>query len=752
MKEILENHRARLTEAEKRVLWGTVRDELRRPRGFWARHRQSTFALAGAAAAILVTVVTLVGRGTNLETPSIEALPPDAGTQAPPAAGPADATVTKPEARRDGGDAERSNETRPLANAEGAAKKDAIPVEENSSLGAATATPAHERRMTPAAEAQADEIARRIDAVQSGAAAAGRVRDAAESVTSASVPAPPPSAISGVKDERRAVAGKVVGGVVGGVLGGTGDAVHPREKAQRLAQMDAPHGDGGRVRPEAGLRLLTPMEGSEQAPAVGGDNAVNGEPFDAMFFRHAGVNPFVDPREDPQATFAVDVDTAAYSLARAYLRRGELPPPEAIRVEEFVNALPHDYAPPRDRGGAGARGGKAFAIHLEAAPSPFGKDLVLLRVGLKGREIADRDRKPAVLTFVVDVSGSMQRENRLELVKRALHLLLDEMRPEDRVGLVVYGSDARVVLPHVSLRERARIERAIDGLVPEGSTNAAAGLRQGYALADEAFRAGWINKILLCSDGVANTGSTAAEEILARIGTEARRGIELSAIGFGMGNYNDVLMEKLADQGDGSYHYVDDLDEAQRVFVEGLTGTLQSIARQVKVQVAFDTDTVRRYRLLGYENRDVADRDFRNDRIDAGEVGAGHEVTALFEVSLEDAAPGEGLAEVRLRYEEPEGGRVVEMATAIGRDDVARRFDAGTPSFRLDAAVAEFAEILRGSYWAKDGSFAEVARVARSAAREENNPEAAQEFLRMVEKARRLWPGSTAPEGVEDDE
>jgi Ca-activated chloride channel family protein len=348
----------------------------------------------------------------------------------------------------------------------------------------------------------------------------------------------------------------------------------------------------------------------------------------------------------------------------------------------------------------------------------------------------------------------MQRENRLELVKRALHLLLDEMRSDDRVGLVVYGSDARVVLPHVSLRERGRIERAIDGLVPEGSTNAAAGLRQGYALADEAFHPGWINRILLCSDGVANTGSTAAEEILARIGSEARRGIELSTIGFGMGNYNDVLMEKLADQGDGSYHYVDDLDEARRVFVEGLTGTLQSIARQVKVQVAFDPETVRRYRLLGYENRDVADRDFRNDRVDAGEVGAGHEVTALFEVSLEDAASGEGLAEVRLRYEEPDGGRVVEMATALGLDDVARRFDASTSSFQLDAAVAEFAEILRKSYWAKEGSLAEVARVARSAARDGADPGSAQELLGLVESARRLWPGSPAPpaEENEDDE
>jgi len=764
MKEILENHRARLTEAEKRALWRTVREEVRRPQSLWLRHRRSAFALAGAAAAIVVTVVTLVGRGTNLEPPIV-----DPGATGPrPAASPAGQAAGSPTDRpaaqldRDepGSTGNREMQLGEGKKAEADFKAPASPAtrpgetEPNSRIDSNLAAP------PPTFTRSDPRLTER-----SGVTGKGDITDVASTKTATVYSATAESASSEAKDDGRGaapgVSGAVVDGAAGGVFGyargsdsrkqaalrdqGLPDDT-PRELRDRIA------GDIARRRSELDkLRSnrQSGQSGDDEPSSVGGTDPVNGEPFDAMFFEHAGVNPFVDPREDPLATFAIDVDTASYSLARAYLRRGELPPPAAIRVEEFVNAFPHGYAPPPDRGGErwnDSRRGKAFAIHLDAAPAPFGKDLVLLRVGLKGREIQERDRRPAVLTFVVDVSGSMRREDRLVLVKRALRLLLDEMRPDDRVGLVVYGSEARVVLPHVSLRERVRVERAIESLAPEGSTNAAAGLRQGYALAGEAFRAGAINRIILCSDGVANTGTTDAEDILVRIGTEAKRGIELTTIGFGMGNYNDVLMEKLADRGDGSYHYVDNLDEARRIFVDELTGTLQTIARQVKVQVAFDPSIVRRYRLLGYENRDVADRDFRNDRVDAGEVGAGREVTALFEVSLEDGASNDDLAEVRLRYEEPDGGRVVEMVAGIGLDGIARRFDAAPPSFRRDAAVAEFAEILRHSYWAKDGDLAEVARIARESSRERTDGGATLEFISLVESARRLWTGFPSPE------
>ncbi|HET9233735.1 MAG TPA: von Willebrand factor type A domain-containing protein, partial [Candidatus Eisenbacteria bacterium] len=489
--------------------------------------------------------------------------------------------------------------------------------------------------------------------------------------------------------------------------------------------------------------------------SVGGTDPVNGQAFDAMFFEHYGVNPFIDPEDDKFSTFAVDVDNASYTLARSYLQRNALPPKDAVRVEEFVNAIRHDYAPPNALI-AGPQWGPSehgtFAIHLEAAPSPFGQGLVLFRVGLKGKEVLPEERKRANLTFVVDVSGSMQQENRLELVKRSLFYLLDQMNKSDRVALVVYGSNARVLLPSTSLRDRKTIEDAIVRLHPEGATNAEAGLRLGYQMADESFDQRAINRIILCSDGVANVGVTDAEGILGTIDRAARRGIALSTIGFGMGNYNDVLMEKLANQGDGNYYYVDELGEARRVFVENLTGTLQTIAKQTKIQVEFDPDAVRRYRLLGYENRDVADRDFRNNAVDAGEVGAGHEVTALFEMKLDKDMKRGSVATVRIRYEDPETGRVTEEARTLRAEDILSRIQNADPTFQMDAAMAEFAEILRHSYWAKEGSLESARSLADKARRAMDSPKDAVEVVGLMDRAEQLWsrtePTSTEGDGV----
>ena len=491
--------------------------------------------------------------------------------------------------------------------------------------------------------------------------------------------------------------------------------------------------------------------------SVGGTDPVNGAAFDAMFFEHYGVNPFIDPLDDNLATFAVDVDNGSYTLTRSYLERGALPPKDAVRVEEFINAIPHNYKPPElpsDRFTVfdAPRGypGEAFAIHLDAAPAPFGNDLVLMRVGLKGREIDERDRKPANLTFVIDVSGSMKRDNRLELVKRSLFLLLDRMTHEDRVAIVVYGSTASTVLPSTSLEDRRTIERAIASLTTGGSTNAEDGLIEAYWNAGRSWRHDAINRVILCSDGVANVGRTGADEILARIGRDAKRGIELTTVGFGMGNYNDVLMEKLADKGDGNYYYVDQIGEARRIFVENLTGTLQTIARQVKIQVEFDPDRVRRYRLIGYENRDVADEDFRNDTVDAGEIGAGHEVTALFEVRLENGVTRGDLATVRVRHEDPETGQVRERKEKIGIGDIGRSFSSADAMFRLDATVAEFAEILRHSYWAQGSDFSQVERLAEQAARDLGRNDAVDELVDLISRARILSAAEERDDGRRD--
>jgi len=482
-------------------------------------------------------------------------------------------------------------------------------------------------------------------------------------------------------------------------------------------------------------------------PTTGGTELPNDEPFDSMFFKNHGVNPFIATDEDALSTFAVDVDAASYTVARRYIELGHLPPADAVRVEEFVNFFPQDY--PRF-------GNEDFRILIDGAPSPFGHGYHLLRIGLKGREIEERNRKPAHLTFVIDVSGSMDREDRLELVKRALHLLVDQLRGGDRVGIVVYGTQGRVLLEPVAMGRgpgRSQILAAIDQLRPEGSTNAEEGLRLGYEMAQRAYRRGAINRIVLCSDGVANVGLTGPESILADVRTQAGRGIHLTTIGFGMGNYNDVLMEQLADRGDGNYYYVDEIDEAHRVFVENLTGTLQTIAKDAKVQVEFDSTRVLRYRLLGFENRDVADRDFRNDQVDAGEIGAGHEVTALYEVKLAPGVRQGTLATVRLRYAMPDQDksatpRVREIERRFDVGALSRRFEDAAPRFRLDAAVAEFAEILRGSYWAKESKLTDVLSVARSAARGSRD-DATNGFISVVEKAAALSarPKSRSGEG-----
>ena len=507
--------------------------------------------------------------------------------------------------------------------------------------------------------------------------------------------------------------------------------------------------------PEAAPIPETSFRAPQPPISVGGTDPVNGEPYDAMFFRDYGVNPFVDPAEDRFATFAVDVDDASYALARSYLQRGNLPPQAAVRVEEFVNAFDHHYPAPTgdllvDRESIPTEHG-TFAIHLAGGPSPFAADRMLFRVGLKGRTVDPEMRKPAMLTFVVDVSGSMDREDRLGLVKQSLGLLLGQLRSDDWIALVVYGSNARTILTPTPVSDRRRIEQAIASLRPEGATNAEAGLVEAYRLADRHLTEGWINRVILCSDGVANVGNTGPDSILERIKREARRGITLTTVGFGMGNYNDVLMERLANDGDGNYHYVDSIREAEKIFVDDLTANLQIIARETKIQVEFDRDAVRRYRLIGYENRDVADVDFRNDQVDAGEVGAGHEVTALFEVVLtKDARPDDEFAVTRIRYEDPATGRVTEEARAFRVKEVARSWKDAEPTLRLDAATASFAELLRGSYWARNIDLATPRQLADRAYRDLGRPEEVAELLGLIDTADRLWP-SQAPTPWKDD-
>ena len=463
--------------------------------------------------------------------------------------------------------------------------------------------------------------------------------------------------------------------------------------------------------------------GNVEAPPL---NPPNSEAYHDMYFKGSGTNPFIDTEDDHLSTFGMDVDTGSYSITRRYLTDGYLPPPEAVRVEEFVNAFDYSYDPPPE---------EAFAIHIDGAPSKFGegKRLQLLHIGLQGRVIPDEHRKDAILTFVIDVSGSMQRENRLGLVKKALTLLVDQLRPTDKVGIVVYGSHGRLVLPHTGIERRSEILAAINSLEPDGSTNAEEGLRIGYDLAWRNASVNHINRVILCSDGVANVGKTGPDEILKEIRTYVNKGITLSTIGFGMGNYNDVLMERLANTGNGNYAYVDTLSEAKRIFVENLTGTLQLIAKDAKIQVDFNPEVVSRFRLIGYENRRLNHEQFRDDTVDAGEVGSGHQVTALYGVKLHPDTAGK-MATVSIRYADADNHQVNEVSKEISVSQLHDSFDVAPATFRLAAAVAEFAEILRESYWAKEGSLDMVHQVVKDAFPEIDSEQVI-ELMYLVNKA-----------------
>lgn len=405
-------------------------------------------------------------------------------------------------------------------------------------------------------------------------------------------------------------------------------------------------------------------------------------------FTDHGVRPFVEADEDNRSTFALDVDTGAYTVTRRWLDEGVLPDPASVRVEEFVNAFDYDYAPPRD----------GLALHVDGAPSPYDDDNVLVRIGVQAAVVDDDERGDAALTFVVDTSGSMDRDDRLGLVKESLEELVDELRPDDTVAIVVYGTDSTVLLEPTPVRDDDRILDAIDGLRPGGSTNMEAGLLTGYRLAEEAFVEDGINRVILASDGVANVGLTDPDGLTREITDRAIGGIQLVTVGFGMGNFNDTLMEQLADQGDGFYAYVDDRDEAEELFEQELVDTLTPIARDAKIQVEFDPDVVDEYRLIGFENRGVLDDDFRNDDVDAGELNSGHTVTAIYDIDLRRGFDeGDELGEVTLRWFPAGGGDAVEIDEDIEVDDLADDWRDTDTDLRLATIVTVWAELLRGS-------------------------------------------------------
>jgi len=452
----------------------------------------------------------------------------------------------------------------------------------------------------------------------------------------------------------------------------------------------------------------------------------------AEAYTHHGVNAMTLVEDDPQSTFSVDVDTASYAIARRKLESGRLPPASAVRVEEFINYFDYHYV--------GPTGGAPFAVNMEAAPSPWTAGHHILRVGVQGRRIEADQRKPARLTFLVDVSGSMSRPDKIGYVTESLTWLTSQLGPEDSVAIVTYAGRSDIVLSPTSALHTSVIHAAIARMRTGGGTAMGSGVSTAYDLAREAYVDGAENRVIVLSDGDANIGPDSHEQLLELIADHAGEGITLSTVGFGIGNYKDTLMEQFADQGDGNYHYIDSMQESRRVFGERLSGTIETIARDVKIQVDFEPEAVIAYRLLGYENRDIADRDFRNDAVDAGEIGSGHSVTALYDVVLRDgwaAHPQRRLATVRLRAKKPGPDRPAEeWHTHFPARLLAPELADTSKDFRVALAAATFAEKLRRSSYVEEVSYQQISRLlatARRAAEEEDN-----ELLALVERAGQL--------------
>ncbi len=464
-------------------------------------------------------------------------------------------------------------------------------------------------------------------------------------------------------------------------------------------------------------------------------------------YAHLTENGVQRAAEHPLSTFSIDVDTGSYSNVRRLLTAGSLPPRDAVRVEELINYFDYDYPRPEDTR-------VPFRVHSEIAATPWNSNTYLLHIGIKGYEVSAAQLPAANLVFLVDVSGSMDDPNKLGLLRTSLQMLAGKLRARDRVSLVVYAGASGVVLEPTAGDQRLKIERALARLSAGGSTNGAAGIELAYQMAQQAYIAGGINRVLLATDGDFNVGVTDFQALKNLVEEKRKTGISLTTLGFGSGNYNDQLMEQLADAGNGNYAYIDTLNEAQKVLVDQMSATLQTIASDVKIQVEFNPALVAEYRLLGYENRVLRREDFTNDQVDAGEIGAGHSVTALYEIALvggagqridelrygtavAPVAAGDELAFIKLRYKAPGTTHSVPLSQAVRASDIVRQAGATSDDFRFAASVAAFGQLLRGGTYTGGFGYDDVLQLARTA----RGPDPyvyRGDFIRLVNLARSL--------------
>ena len=466
--------------------------------------------------------------------------------------------------------------------------------------------------------------------------------------------------------------------------------------------------------------------------------------FNTEEYGHRSENPWQSPRRQPLSTFSIDVDAASYSNVRRFLREGSLPPKDAVRVEEMINYFRYDYPDPR--------GEHPFSVTTELGRAPWNPSHRLALIGLQGQRMSLGELPPNNLVFLIDVSGSMNSPDKLPLLKSAFRLLVNELRDEDRVAIVVYAGAAGLVLPPTRGDHKSQILEAIDRLEAGGSTAGGAGIQLAYQVARDNFFAEGNNRVILATDGDFNVGVSSDGGLIRMIEERRQDGVFLTVLGFGTGNLKDSKMEQLANKGNGHYAYVDDLLEAKKVFVQELGATLYTIAKDVKLQVEFNPARVKSYRLVGYENRLLADRDFNDDTKDAGEMGAGHSVTALYEIVPVDGDGGtdDGAVDplryqdqpkptgsgdwftVKLRYQQPQGSASRLFERVVRNDAGAQSAD-----FRFASAVASFGMLLRDSEHKGQATFSSVLALARGARGADEEGYRA-EFIRLVETAATL--------------
>ena len=463
-----------------------------------------------------------------------------------------------------------------------------------------------------------------------------------------------------------------------------------------------------------------------------------GNQFNTEEYHYIPENDFLSPGTNPLSTFSIDVDNASYTNVRRMLNDGYWPGVDAVRTEELVNYFDYNYPVPKKD--------EVFSVYTEVGACPWNEENKLVHIGLQGYTMPIEELPPSNLVFLIDVSGSMGDQNKLPLLKKSYKMMVDRLNEKDRVSIVTYAGDERLVLPSTSCAYKDEIKAAIDNLESGRGTNGEGGIEMAYTQAVENFIDDGNNRVILATDGDFNIGRSSGGELTRLIEEKRDLGVYLTILGFGMGNYKDSKMESLADHGNGNYFYVDDISESNRILVENLAGTLLTIAKDVKIQVEFNPALVKEYRLIGYENRLMNAEDFADDKKDAGELGAGHTVTAIYEIVLGKAEtselkyqtsstnPSSELATIKLRYKKPDEDRSNLLETSVMSND--KRFANTSEEFQFSAAVAAYSLILRESKYINDFNFSDVLEIAKPVVG--MNDMSRVEFLQLVEKARLL--------------